>query len=186
LTDSEIINLFWERSESAISETAQQYGLYCFTIAMNILRNKEDSDECVSDTYMNVWNSIPPQRPTLFSAFIGRITRNLSLNMYKARKTQKRSIDETALLLSELDDCIPAIRTVEDEIEVNLLEEAIDSFLSGIKQEERLLFMRRYWYADSISDISKRFLISESKVKTKLFRTRNNLKYYLKKKGIIT
>jgi len=186
LTDIEIINLFWERSESAISETAQQYGSYCFAIAMNILRNKEDSDECVNDTYMNVWNSIPPQRPALFSAFIGRIARNLSLNMYKARKTQKRSIDETALLLSELDDCIPANRTVEDEIDVKLLEEAVEGFLSESRLEDRLLFMRRYWYADSISDISKRFLISESKVKTKLFRTRNNLKYYLEKKGIIT
>jgi len=135
---------------------------------------------------MKVWNSIPPQRPILFSAFIGRITRNLSLNMYKARITQKRSGGETALLFSELEDCIPAANTVEDEVEVRLLEEAIESFLSGIKQEERLLFMRRYWYADSISKIAERYSISESKVKTNLFRTRNKLKYYLKEKGITT
>jgi len=184
LTDIEILDLYWERSESAINETAQQYGSYCTAIAMNILRNKEDSDECVNDAYLKVWNTIPPQRPKVFSAYIGRITRNLSLNMYKARKAKKRIGDETALLLSELDDCISSVRNVEEELEEAILEEAIDSFLIAIKLEDRLLFMRRYWYADSIEELAMRFNMGESKIKTNLFRTRNKLKKYLAMKGI--
>jgi len=112
MNDTEILDLYWARSESAISETAQQYGSYCASIAINILRNKEDAEECVNDAYLKAWNAIPPQRPTVLSSFLGRITRNLSFDKYKARKAQKRGGDETALLLSELEDCIPAARTV--------------------------------------------------------------------------
>ena len=153
-------------------------------IAMNILRNEEDSEECVNDTYLKAWNAIPPQCPAIFSSFLGRITRNLSLDKYKARKTQKRGGDETALLLSELEDCVAAVQTIEDEFDAKLLEEAIETFLSAIPLDDRLLFVRRYWYADSIAGIAERFSISESKVKTTLFRTRNKLKNHLKKEGI--
>ena len=184
MTDAEIIDLYWERSESAIHETAHRYGPYCRTIAMNILRNEEDSEECVNDTYLNAWNSIPPERPSVFPAFLGRIARNLALDRYKARKAQKRASDETALLLSELEDCIPSGRSVEDEFEARAAAEAIDRFLSRIGKEDRILFVRRYWYADSIIMIARRFAVSESKVKTNLFRTRNKLRDYLEKEGI--
>lgn len=183
MTDMEILDLYWARSESAISETARQYGSYCIAIAMNILRNKEDSDECVNDTYLKTWNAIPPQRPAVFSSFLGRITRNLSLDKYKARKAQKRSGDETALLLSELEDSVPAAHRVEDAVEAGFLEETIENFLSAIQLEDRVLFVRRYWYADSIAGIAKRFAMSESKVKTNLFRTRSKLKHYLEKES---
>lgn len=184
MNDTEILNLYWARSESAISETARQYGSYCTAIAMNILRNNEDAEECVNDTYLKAWNAIPPQRPSILSSFLGRIARNISFDKYKARKAQKRSGDETALLLSELEDCIPDTHTVEDEFEANILEEAIENFLSTIQPNDRILFVRRYWYADSIAEISKRFDMSESKVKTSLFRTRNKLKQYLEKEGM--
>ena len=173
------------RSESAINETAKKYSAYCTAISMNILNNREDSDECVNDTYFKAWNLIPPHRPMIFSSFLGRITRNLSLDRYKMRKTQKRRGDETALLLSELEDCIPTALTVEEEIEAKFLEKAIDDFLSNAHEEERILFVRRYWFADSITCIAKRFSISESKVKTRLFRTRNKLKNYLEKEGVV-
>ena len=184
MTDSEIIDLFWARSESAISETAVQYGSYCTAIAMNILWNREDAEECVNDTYHSAWNAIPPQRPKVFSSFLGRITRNLSLDRYKARHAKKRSGDETELLLSELEECIPSGSSVDDEFEGKVLAEAIDSFLSAIKNDDRILFVRRYWYGDSISVIARRFSVSESRVKTSLFRTRAKLKTALERVGI--
>ena len=185
MTDIEIIDLYWARSESAIRETARQYGAYCKAISMNIVRNNEDAEECVNDTYMNAWKSIPPQRPEIFSTFLGRITRNLSLDRYKARKAQKRAIDETGVLLSELDDCVPTGNSVEDGFETKLIAEAIDRFLSAIGRDDRVFFVRRYWYGDSIADIAARFAVSESKIKTNLFRTRNKLKVYLEKDGVM-
>ena len=184
MTDAEILDLYWERSETAIHETAHRYGRYCTKIAMNILRNEEDSEECVNDTYLNVWNSIPPERPSVFPSFLGRVARNLALDMYKARKAKKRAGDETALLLSELEDCIPSGRSVEDEVEAGVAAEAIDRFLSTIAKDDRMFFVRRYWYADPIAEIARRFAAGESKVKTSLFRTRKKLRDYLENEGI--
>jgi RNA polymerase sigma-70 factor (ECF subfamily) len=133
---------------------------------------------------LNAWNAIPPQRPVLLSPFLGRITRNLSLDRYKARKAQKRSGDETALLLSELESCIPSGRNVEEEVEAQILERAIDSFLSLIGKDDRMFFVRRYWYADPVAEIAERFAVSQSKVKTSLFRTRGKLKKYLESEGV--
>jgi len=185
MTDIEIIDLYWARSESAIYETAQQYNGFCTSISMNILNNRQDAEECVNDTFLRVWNAIPPQRPTVFSSFLGRITRNLSLDRYKARKAKKRSSDETALLLSELEDCIPSNKNVEDEVETRILEEAIDRFLTAAGKNDRVFFVRRYWFADSITEIAQRFSVTESKVKTSLFRTRQKLRIYLEKEGIM-
>lgn len=184
VTDNEIIELYWVRSESAIQETARQYGAFCKSISMNILKNNEDAEECVNDTYLKAWNAIPPQRPTMFSSFLGRITRNLSLDRYKARKTQKRSVDGTALLLSELEECIPSNSNVEDEVEIGVLEEMIDRFLSAMGKDDRVFFVRRYWFADSIEGMASRFSVGESKIKTSLFRTRNKLREYLEKEGV--
>lgn len=185
MTDIELIELYCRRSESAIGETAKQYGTYCTTIAMNILHNKEDAEECVNDAYMGVWNSIPPERPAVFSSFIGKITRNLSLNRYRDKKVQKRGGGETALMLSELEGCIPSGRNVEDDVDVKILTEIIDRFLISIREEDMIFFVRRYWYGDSIIEIKERFSVSESKVKVSLHRTRNKLKEKLKKEGIM-
>ena len=184
MDDTMIIDLYWERSESAINETALKYGNYCTKIAMNILQSREDSEECVNDTYLKTWDAIPPQRPEKLSAFLGRITRNLSFNKYKARSTQKRGGTDIELLLSELEDCIPSGSSVEADYEAGQLAKLIDSFLASSKPENRVIFVRRYWYADSIASISNRFGISESKVKSSLLRTRNKLRDYLEKEGV--
>ena len=189
MDDNMIIDLYWARSESAIIETAKKYGGYCAKIAMNILRNKEDSEECVNDAYLKAWNAIPPQRPAKFISFLGRITRNLSLNKYKEKNMQKRGGDdnknEVEILLSELSDCIPSGSNVEAEYDAAVTAKAIDSFLRSVDSDNRIVFVRRYWYADSVISISERFNISESKVKSMLFRTRNKLKIYLEKEGVI-
>jgi RNA polymerase sigma-70 factor (ECF subfamily) len=185
MNDSEILNLYFIRSESAITETANHYGSYCFAIAMNILKSKEDSAECVNDTYLKAWNAIPPQNPTIFSSFLGRITRNIALNKYRVNRGQKRGSGEIALLLSELEDCIPSAKTVESEAEKNFLEETIKIFLSSIKTEDRVFFLQRYWYANSIAEIAKLHCVSKGQVRTNLHRTRNKLKQHLEKEGIM-
>ena len=191
MDDAAIIDLYWARSETAIDETAKKYGGYCAKIAMNILQNHEDSEECVNDTYLKTWDAIPPQRPAIFISFLGRITRNLSLNRYKERNTKKRGgnkngdENKVGLLLSELADCIPSGSNTETEYETELTAKTIDNFLYSVEQENRIIFVRRYWYADSVNSISERFNISESKVKSMLFRMRNKLKIYLEKEGVI-
>jgi RNA polymerase sigma-70 factor (ECF subfamily) len=133
---------------------------------------------------LRAWNTIPPQRPIKFSSFIGRITRNLSFDKYENRNAKKRGGGETALLLSELELCVPSKQRVEDEVEANDLGKLIDDFLSTLRQEDRLFFVGRYWHTHSVTNIANRFNVGESKVKVSLHRTRNKLKNYLEKKGI--
>ena len=185
MDDDMILDLYWARSESAINETAKKYGRYCSAIANNILRNNEDAEECVNDTYLKTWDTVPPQRPAIFRAFLGKIARNLSLNEYKKQKTKKRGGDEVALMYNELEDCVPSGNNVETEFESSLIIEAINSFLLSLENESRIVFVRRYWYADPIGAIAARFLMSESKVKSMLFRTRNTLKKHLENEGVI-
>jgi RNA polymerase sigma-70 factor (ECF subfamily) len=185
MDDIMILELYQNRSESAIAETASKYGSYCLAIANNILKNRQDAEECVNDTYYRVWEAIPPKEPAVFSSFIGRITRNLSIDKYKARNTKKRAGNEFAVLLSELEYCIPSGRKVEDEVDEMFAAESIDKFLSGVDKESRVIFMRRYFYADSLKQIAERLLISESKVKSNLFRTRNKLKTHLESEGVL-
>jgi len=183
MTDIQILDLFEQRSESAISEMSKQYGSYCSAIAMNILKNREDSEECVNDTFLRAWNSIPPKRPIPLSTFLGRITRNLSLDRYEARNTKKRGGD-TALLLSELESFVPSAQNVEDEVDSNELSSTIDSFLSTVSRDDKSYFVCRYWHIYSISEIAKKFNVGESKVKVSLHRTRKKLRNYLEKRGI--
>ena len=150
---------------------------------MNILHNREDADECVNDAYLSVWNAIPPQSPDVFATFIGRITRNLSLDRYRRNKAKKRGGDETVLILGELDLCIPAARNTEDEVDDIVLSEAVDDFLSKLRQEDRVYFMCRYWYAHSVEKIAEQFDAGVSKVKMSLHRTRKKLKKELEKRG---
>ena len=185
MDDVMILDLYLARSESAINETAKKYGNYCYTIADNILQNNEDAEECVNDTYLRAWDNIPPQRPGIFSSFLGKITRNLSLNKYKERNTKKRGGGEIALLFSELEDCIPSNSNVEAEYESNQVVEIINSFLRSMDSEGRAVFVRRYWYADNIQAIAARYQMSESKVKSMLFRVRKLLKTYLENEGVV-
>jgi len=183
LTDEGIIELYLQRSENAIKETSLQYNAYCTAIAMNILHNKEDAEESVNDTYLKVWNSIPPQIPTKFSTFIGRITRNISLNKYEINNAKKRGGSETAVLLSELENCIASADSVEDDFDKSFLDETINDFILTLKKEDMAYFICRYWYLDSVLQIMNKFKVSEGKVTMSLHRSRKKLKVYLEKKG---
>lgn len=184
MEDHQIIDLYWARSESALSETAGKYGRYCHYIAYGILHNDEDSEECVNDTYLRAWNSMPPHRPEKLSAFLGKIVRNLSLNRYELYTAEKRGGGQIALALDELEECIPAGSEVDLPVRENALVDAINRFLASMPAESRKLFMRRYWYFRSIKEIALEYGLSESKVKMTLLRARNSLKQFLEKEGI--
>ena len=185
MEDTKIIDLFWARQETAIVETDRKYGNYCRSIAMHILSNQEDTEECVNDTWMKAWECMPPQRPDILSAFLGKITRNLSISRYRMTHAKKRGSGEMDLLLNELEECLPSAQSVEQEVESRETAQAINRFLYGIERESRNIFIRRYFYADSVKEIAERFEISESKVKSQLFRMRNRLKEHLEKEGIV-
>lgn len=184
MEDKQIVALYWQRSERAIEETAEKYGKYCHTIAYNILLNHEDAEESVNDTYMGAWKSIPPNRPDILSAFLGKITRNISLNRWRHKSAEKRGGGQVMVALDELLECIPAGEKPEEQIEAMELAKIIDSFLAGLKAEERRVFVCRYWYLDPIAEICKQFGYGESKVKSMLLRTRGKLLKYLEKEGI--
>jgi len=185
MDDKQIIELYNERSETAISETANKYGKYCYYIAHNILNNKQDSEECVNDTYLRAWDAIPPHYPDKLSAFLGKITRNLALNRYRYYNREKRGYGQTSLVLEELSECIPAVENTEQKVEAEVLVEILNSFLTDLSKEKRKIFLRRYWYLSSVKEIAEDFGITESKVKMVLFRIRNKLKQVLEKEGII-
>ena len=184
MEDSQIIELYWRRSEDAIAETSKKYGRYCHTISFNILGNAEDSEECVNDTYLKIWSLLSPARPAIFSAFLAKITRNLSLDRYRNQSAEKRGGGRTTVALDELSACIPVADTTETIAEQQALTDALDRFLDALKSEQRKIFLRRYWYISSIREIASDFGISESKVKTTLLRTRTALKEHLEKEGI--
>ena len=182
MDDSKIIELYFARNEQAIRETASKYGKLCHSIAYNILNNHEDSEECVNDTYTGVWNAIPPARPNNLMAFVCKIARNLSLKRLEYMKREKRSAN-TLIALEELEALLPDERyapNVSDE-EVGKL---ISKFLYTQKEEVRNVFIRKYYFFDSIGEIAQRYSFTESKVKNMLFNTRNKLKDYLIKEGI--
>lgn len=184
LEDSKIIDLYWARKEQALAETDTKYGSYCRTIARNILRNFEDTEECVSDTWLHAWNSMPPQRPGILSAFLGRITRNLSFDRCKYQQAAKRGGGALPLALDELGECIPSAQRVEYALEQKELAAAIDRFLRTLPEKDCNLFLRRYWYVDSISVIADRYGMKENTVKSILFRTREKLRKFLGEEGI--
>lgn len=184
MEDSIIVDLYFQRAERAITETSAKYGNYCSKIANNILNNMSDAEECVNDTYLRAWNAIPPHRPTVLSAFLGKITRNLSLDKCKARYADKRADGELALALDELDGCVPSCWSIEQQVDYTQAAKEISNFLRCQPSDRRQVFVRRYWYMDSISDIANHFGMSESKVKSMLFRMRSHLKAYLESEGI--
>ncbi len=185
MDDKQILELYNERSEAAISETAKKYGKYCHYIAYNILYNLQDSEKCVNDTYLRAWQTIPPQYPSKLSTYLGKITRSLALNRYKFYNTQKRGEGQTTFVLDELLECVPATDSTEQEVGEKILVEVLNRFLGGLPEEKMKIFMRRYWYMSPIKEIANDFAMSESKVKMVLSRSRSKLKQILEKEGIV-
>lgn len=184
MEDWQIVDLYWARSESAISETAGKYGRYCYYIAYSILHNNEDSEECVNDTYLNAWGAMPEQRPSKLSAFLGKITRNLSLNRWEWYNAEKRGSGQIPLALDELHECIPSPGRADKIVEDLALAKLFNQFLASLPKEKRMIFMRRYWYLSPIAEIAEEYSISESKVKMSLLRSRRALKQFLEKEGV--
>ncbi len=182
--DEEIIALFLSRDENAIRRTHEKYGSYCYSIAYRILTSREDSEECVNDTYLKTWRAIPPQRPRRLQHFLGKITRNLALDRYHWRTAGKRGGGEVQLSLDELSACIPALSDPQQVLEGKELTERLNLFLAGLTQENRKIFLMRYWNFSSVAEIAAFYGITESKVKMTLLRTREKLRAYLEKEGI--
>ncbi len=183
MEDKEIIKLYLDRNEKAIAATSEKYGSYCKTISVNILKNDEDAEECVNDTYMKTWNAIPPQIPVIFSAFLGKIVRNISFNRYRQNTSQKRGGSDMPLILDELGEIVSGKESVEDEIDKKELLRDINGFLNSISEYKRGIFIRRYWYSDKVSDIAQRYGRSENSVSVELNRIRKKLSDHLLKRG---
>ena len=184
MEDTCIIDLYWNRSEQAIQESDLKYGNYCSTIAMNICANKEDTEECVSDTWLAAWNTIPPKRPSILSAFFGAITRNAAINKLRRNRSEKRGGGKIDLVYEELEDSIPARETVETTMEAKELTAFLDSFLKKLRPIERNLFIARYYYLIPQPEIARRLGCSEGKVRTTLYRLRKHLAEELKEAGL--
>ena len=185
MEDRQIVELYWQKNADAISETAGKYGAYCFTIAENILHNAEDSEECVNDTWFHAWNTIPPQRPGALRIFLARITRNLAFNRLNARNAEKRGGGEVALVLDELGECLGGGADAEAAYEAKELRQCIRRFVRSLPERDGNVMARRYFFAEPVSDIAKRYGLSENNVMVILSRTRKKLKAHLLKEGYL-
>ena len=183
MDDKSIVDLYFNRNEEAIAQTDKKYGHYCYSIAYNILTSKEDAEESVSDTYMTAWRAIPPHRPSVLSAFLGKITRHISIDRWRERSASKRGGGEVPLALEELKDCVAGMQNVEIDYERKEIVKAYVKFLESLPVTERRVFLYRYWYVESIETIANKFGFSQSKVKTMLHRTRAKLRMQLAKEG---
>ncbi len=184
MEDEQIIELYFQRSEEALSATAREYEAYCFSIAQGILQNREDAREAVNDTYLAAWNAIPPHRPRHLDAFLGKITRRIAINRWQASRAARRGGGEIPLALDELSGCIPGGQTVQEALENAELGRVLNDFVHTLPETERRVFIRRYWYLDPIRMIAKRYGFSQSKVKSMLLRTRSRLRRVLEKEEI--
>lgn len=184
MEDSQIVALYFQRSEQAIDETARKYGSYCYQIAYNILQNREDAEEAVSDTYLGAWATIPPHKPMMLSTFLGKIARRTAIKRYRKDRAQKRGGGEVALALDELSEFLSDGQSPESAMENAELTKLLNEFLRALPKEERSVFLCRYWYFDSIEAIAGRFGFSQSKVKSMLARTRKKLYTMLQREGI--
>ena len=182
MEDQGIVALFFDRSEQAIVEMDKKYGSYCYTIAYNILASREDSEESVSDTYFSAWNTIPPRKPTLLQAFLGKIARHISIDRWRKQSAQKRGGQEMILALEELGECVEA-GSLETEISQRELTRILNSFLVSLPETERNVFLCRYWYMDTIGTIAQITGFSQSKVTSMLHRTRGKLRKKLGEEG---
>lgn len=183
MEDSTIVQMYWDRDENAISVTDEKYGAYCLSIARNILGNEEDAEECVNDTYLNTWNSIPTNRPRMLSTYLGKIIRNLSFNQYKKAKAKKRGQGQMPLVLDELTEVLSTKEGPEAEIDRKQLISEINEFLKTLSPKHRRIFVCRYWYADSVKDVALKFGMTENNVSVILSRLRSRFRDYLIESG---
>lgn len=183
VTDGEIVKLFWQREEDAIKSAAEKYRGYLNTIALNILNNKEDAEECVNETFLKAWNAIPPARPKSLAPFLGRIVKNSALNLLRNARTLKRGGGEKELIFEELEECIPSAHSVEAQAEGKELEQIINLFLKSLSKNNRIVFMMRYWYCYSLSDIAEKTGTTVNSAAVTLSRVREKLKNFLEKNG---
>ena len=183
MEDKEIIQLYWNRDQNAITETSSKYGNYCTSIARNILRCKEDTEECVNDTYLNTWNSLPPHRPSILSTYLGKITRNLAFDRFRHQSAEKRGGGEINQVLDELSECVSGKGSVEDEAMKSELVRAIDEFLNTLPKKKCGIFLLRYWYAYPISQIADKYGMTDNGVSVLLSRIRSAMKRYLIERG---
>ena len=183
MQDDLIVALYWKRDEAAIKETEQKYGQYLSKIAYHILSDIEDSKESVNDTYLKAWNSMPPHKPEFLAAYLGKITRELSIDIFRRRNREKRKASEYALSLSELEECVSGGDTTQESVDLHLLAKAINTYLYTLTPKARVVFVGRYYYMDSIKEIAAYYNMSEAKTKSMLYRARIGLKAYLEKEG---
>lgn len=184
MDDSKIIDLFFERSEQAIIELSSKYGKVFMKISMNILNDVRDAEECVNDSYLGVWNAIPPDRPNPLLAYVCRIVRNISINRYKYNNAKKRRTNY-GVCLDELDYCLNSFGSIEDGIETSVLSLYIEEFLESLDEVNRMIFIRRFWYMDSYKDIAKAASLKEGTIRVRIMRVKSDLENYLEKKGVI-
>lgn len=183
MEDQQIVSLYWNRDEAAIGQTAKKYGSYLNAIALRILADPRDAEECVNDTYQGAWNSIPPHAPENLGGYLAKLTRRISMKRWRLRDAQKRGGGETALSLEELGQCVPSAQGPEEHLAAAELARTVDAFLRTLPETERRVFLLRYFHVMPIGDICRRFGFSRSKVETMLHRTRKKLKTQLQKEG---
>ncbi|MCL2122427.1 MAG: RNA polymerase sigma factor [Clostridiales bacterium] len=183
MQDYQIVDLYWERDERAIKESEANYGKYCRSISINLLNNQEDAEECVNDTWLSAWNSIPPNRPTALSAFFGRIVRNLSISRFRANRAGKR-YDGITVMLSELDDCVPSTVSVSETMENGQITQVIESWLNLQSKDDRALFIRRYWHGEAVVSLAKESNVTQNQMAQRMLRLRQSLKKALEKEEI--
>lgn len=184
MDDSQILGLYFSRSEAAIKETDSKYGSYCYKIAYNILVNREDSEESVNDAYLAAWNCIPPQKPAKLSAFLGKLTRNISIDRWRSSSAKKRGGGEVDIALEELSECVSGQTSVEDAVLQKEVVACLDRFLAGLSDKERTVFLCRYWYVNTLEEIADKTGFSVGKIKSMLYRTRGKLDKQLEKEEL--
>lgn len=184
MEDTAIIQLFFQRAEQAIEEVQSKYGDFCRRVAMNLLQQKEDAEECVNDTWQAAWQRIPPEKPRMLGAFLGRITRNLAISRFRKNTAQMRT-EGLTVLLSELEHCVPSGQSTEAAVDSILLGEYISRWLETLSADDRALFLRRYWFGESLRELSRELGIGEGHLAQKLYRLRLQLKKALEKEGVV-
>lgn len=184
ISDGDIVQLYFDRNETALLRSQEKYGAYCYSVGYNILYSNEDAEECVNETWLKAWNSIPPKNPVKLGAFLGKITRCIALDRYKSSKRQKRGGGEMELVLHELDECIPDRSDTEEQTDMNFLREIIDKFLLELSQKDKAVFVARYYYAKPIKEISQQYGLNINTVKSSLLRSRQKMKRVLESEKI--
>ena len=185
MEDKQIVDLYWAREESAIRETSEKYGSYCHSIAYAVLQDQQDAQECVNDTYMDAWNAMPPNRPSVLATFLGKITRRISIDRWRIRRARKRGGEEITVALDELEECVSGSHDVHLLVQRKELIAAMHRFLDGLPETERRIFLLRYWYLEPIPSIAGRYGFTKSKVASMLHRVRGKLRNHLEKEGYV-